>query len=192
MELLSYVVGDSNDENNFSHTLSLTNIQVLRLHEAFANGSSANIKLSKTLLHEIGQSGRFLDRLLRPLLKDGFPLTKTVLKLLAKSVIILLRLTAATSATDAPIHKKIFGSITCPSDLAKQSPLTISNEEMSDIMKIVKSGWRIWIINKIFVSRTIKNEAKEQKGRFLGMFIGTLGKDLIRAGEGTIRGRQGF
>ena len=63
MELLSYVVGDSNDENNFSHTLSLTNIQVLRLHEAFANGSSANIKLSKTLLHEIGQSGRFLDRL---------------------------------------------------------------------------------------------------------------------------------
>ena len=42
------VVGDSNDENNFTHKLSLTNTQVSRLCKAFTNGSSANIKLSKT------------------------------------------------------------------------------------------------------------------------------------------------
>ena len=45
-KLLSNVVGDSNDENNFPHKLLLlTNTQALRLRKAFANNSSANIKL---------------------------------------------------------------------------------------------------------------------------------------------------
>ena len=48
------VVGDSNVENNFPHKLLLTNTQVSKLHKAFANGSAANIKLSKTQLHKIG------------------------------------------------------------------------------------------------------------------------------------------
>ena len=65
---LSNVVGDSNDENNFPRKLLLTNIQVPRLRKAFANGSSANIKLSKT---QLGQSGGNLARLLGPLLKTG-------------------------------------------------------------------------------------------------------------------------
>ena len=47
LNLLSNIVGDSNDENNFSHHLLLTNTQVSRLCKAFANNSSANIKLSK-------------------------------------------------------------------------------------------------------------------------------------------------
>ena len=47
----------------------LTNTQLSRICKAFENGSSANIKLSKTQLHEIGQSGWFLSRLFRPLLK---------------------------------------------------------------------------------------------------------------------------
>ena len=47
LKISSNVVGDSNDENNFSHKLLLTNTQVSRLCKAFANGSSANIKLSK-------------------------------------------------------------------------------------------------------------------------------------------------
>ena len=88
----------------------LTNTQVWRLRKAFASGSSANIKLSKTQLHKIEQSGRFLGRLLEPLLKTGLPLTGNVLKQLAKSVLIPLGLTAAASATDAAIHNKIFGS----------------------------------------------------------------------------------
>ena len=63
-ELSSNFVGDSNDENYFLHKLFLTNTQVLRLCKAFANNSSANVKLSKTQFHIIGQSGGFLGRLL--------------------------------------------------------------------------------------------------------------------------------
>ena len=64
----------------------LTNTQVSKLRKAFANNSSANIKLSKTQLHKIGQSGGFLGRPLGPLLKTGLPLIGNVLKPLAKSV----------------------------------------------------------------------------------------------------------
>ena len=57
---ISSNVGNSSDEDYFPHKLLLINTQVLRLCKAFANGSPANIKLSKTQLHKIGQSGRFL------------------------------------------------------------------------------------------------------------------------------------
>ena len=56
------------------------------------------------------QSGGFLGRLLGPFLKKGLPLIKNVIKRLAKSVLIPLGLTAAASAADAGIHKKILGS----------------------------------------------------------------------------------
>ena len=56
LNLSSNVVDDSNAENNFPHKFLLTNIQVSKIRKAFANGSSANIKLSKTQLHKIGQS----------------------------------------------------------------------------------------------------------------------------------------
>ena len=59
LKLLSNVVGDSSVENNFVPKLLLTNTQFLRLCKAFANNSSANVKLSKTQLHKIGQSGEF-------------------------------------------------------------------------------------------------------------------------------------
>ena len=75
LNLSSNAIGHSNDEYNFPHKLSLTNTQVLRLQKAFANNSSANIKLSKTQLHKIGQSGRVLGLLLKP----GLPLMKNVL-----------------------------------------------------------------------------------------------------------------
>ena len=52
-------VGDSDDENDFRHKLLLTYTQVSKLRKAFPNGSSANIKLSKTQFHKIGQSGEF-------------------------------------------------------------------------------------------------------------------------------------
>ena len=60
LKISSNVVGNSNDENNFPNKLLLTNTQVLKLCKAFANNSSANIKLSKTQMHKIGQSGGFL------------------------------------------------------------------------------------------------------------------------------------
>ena len=74
MQLSTNVAGDSNDKSNFPHKLLLTNTQVLRLRKAFANNSSANINLSKNQSHKLGQSGGFLCRLLRPILKTGFPL----------------------------------------------------------------------------------------------------------------------
>ena len=60
-------------------------------------------------MQKIGQSGGLLGRLLGPLLKTGLPLIGNVLKPLAKTVLIPLGLTAAAAATDAVIHKKIFG-----------------------------------------------------------------------------------
>ena len=162
LNLPSNIVGDSNDENNFPHKLLLTNTQVSKLRKTFANGSSAKIKLSKTQLHKIVQSGGFLG----PLLKTGLPLIGIVLKPLAKRVLIPLGLIAAALATDAAIHKKMFRS--------GFTILRISNEETNDIMKIVKSLEESGLLIKS-VSETIKNEAKEQKGGFLGMLLGTLG-----------------
>ena len=100
----------SDDETNFPHKLLLTNRQVANLRKAFANHSSADIKLSKTQLSKMIQSGGFLGRLLGPLLKTGLPLIKNVIKPLAKSVLIPLGLTKAASAADAKIHKKILAS----------------------------------------------------------------------------------
>ena len=152
-KIYSNVVGDSNNENNFPHNMLLTNVQVSSLRKAFANNSSANIKLSKTQLHKIGQSGGFLDRLFEPLLKTGLPLITNVIKLLAKSVLIALGLTAASSATGTGIHKKMFGS--------GVTTLIISNEEMNDIMKIVQSIEEYGLLIKCD-GETIKNEAKKK------------------------------
>ena len=127
LDLSSNIIGDSNDENNFPHKLLVTNTQVWRLRKSFTNNSSAKIKLSKTQLYQIVQPRGFLGRLLGPLIKTGLPWN--VLKPLAKSVLIPLRLTAAASATDAAIQKKIHGSGT--------TKLIILNEEMGDIMKII-------------------------------------------------------
>ena len=72
-------------------------------------------------MHKIGQSGGFLGRHLEPLLKTGLPLVKNVLKPLAKSVLIPLGWTVVVSATDAAIHKQMFGSGRCrPSDLSSR------------------------------------------------------------------------
>ena len=76
----------------------------------------------------------------------------------AKSVLILLGLTTAASATHAVNHKKMFGSGTRPLDVAKWTTLIISNEEMNDIIKIVKSLEESGLLIK-GVSETIQNEA---------------------------------
>ena len=93
------MIGDSNDETNFSHKLLLTDRQVSSIRKAFSNNSSVDIKFSKTQLSKIIQSGGFLGKLFGPLLKTGLPLIKNVITLLAKSVLIPLGLTAAASAT---------------------------------------------------------------------------------------------
>ena len=127
----------------------LANTQVSRLDKAFANNLSANIKLSKTQLHKIGQSRGFLGRVLGQLPKTGFPLIRNVLKPLAKSVLIPSGLTAAASATDAAIHKKMLGS--------GNTTLIVSNQEMNDILKVIKSFEESGFLIRS-ISKAIKNE----------------------------------
>ena len=78
------MIGDN--ETDFPHKLLLTNRQVSNLHKSFASHSSADIKLSKTQLSKLIQSGGFFERILGPLLKTGLPLIKNVIKSLVKSV----------------------------------------------------------------------------------------------------------
>ena len=125
------VVSDSNNEKNFPLKLLLNNTQVWRLRKGFVNNSSTNISLSEAQLHKIGQLGKFLGILLGPLLKTGLSLMENVLKLLAISALMTLGLRAPASATNAAVHKEMFESGTMT--------LIISNEDMNDVMKIVKS-----------------------------------------------------
>ena len=104
LRILSNMVGNSND--NFPHELLLTNRQVANIRKAFAKNTSTDIKLLKTQSSKMIQSGGFLGRLLGPLLKTGLPLIRSVIKPLAKSVLIPLGLTAAASTADPGIHKK--------------------------------------------------------------------------------------
>ena len=189
----------SNMVANFSNELLLTNRQVESIRTAFANHLSTDIKLSKTQLSKMVQSGGFLGRLLGPLLKTGLPLMESVIKPLAKSVLIPLGLTAAASAADAGIHKKFLGS-----GHNNNTTLIISNDEMDYILKIVKSLEDSGVLLK-GVNETIQHEAREQRGGFLSMLLGTLGasflgdalskglsgRGVIRAGEGTIRAGYG-
>ena len=106
LRLSSNMIGNSDDETNFPQTLLLTNRQVANLRKAFANYTSTDVKLSKTQLSKMIQLGGFLGRFLGPLLKTGFPLMKSVIQPLAKSVLIPLGLTAGESAVEAGMHKK--------------------------------------------------------------------------------------
>ena len=126
-----------------------------KIKNVFNNNMSTYLKLSRAQVSKIIQSGGFLGRLHGPFLKTGLPLIKNMIKPLAKTVLIPLGLTAAASTADAGIHKKIFGSGTIT--------LIISNEEISDIIKIVQALEDSNILLK-GITKTIKNETKEQKG----------------------------
>ena len=118
---------------------------------------------------------------------------KNVLKELAKSDLIPLGLTTVASETDVAIRNKIFESGVITS--------IISNKEINDTMKIVNSLEESAVLTK-GVSEAIKNEAKEQKGEFPSMLLGTLGASLlgnlltvkgtVRNAEFTIRAGQDF
>ena len=107
-----------------------------------------------------------------------------MIKPLAKNVLIPLGLTAAASATDAGIHKKILGS--------GNTTLIISNDEINDI-KIIKSLEDSGLLLK-GVTETVQNEVKKQNGGFLSMFLGTLGANLLGnllTGRGICRAGKG-
>ena len=171
--------------NNLPHELLLTTKQKTKIRNAFNNNTSTDIKPSKAQINKIIQSGDFLGNLLGPLLKTGLPSIKNVIKPLAKSVLIPLGLTAAASAADAGIRKKIL--------VSGNTTLIISNEEMNDIIKIVQALEDSNILLK-GVTDTVKNETKEQKGGFLSMLLGTLGAGLLGSsltGKGFVRADSG-
>ena len=179
------MIGNSGDNTNFPHELLLTNRQVANLRKAFAKNTLTDIKLSK-----IVQSRGLLRRLLGPLLRTGLPLMKSVIKPLAKSVLLPLGLTAAAAA-DAGIHKKILGF-----GHNNKTTLIISNDEMDNLLQIVKSLEDAGVLLK-GISEIIQNEAKEQRGVFLSMLLGTLGASLLGdlltknlSGKGVIRGGE--
>ena len=115
-----------------------------------------------------------------------------MIKPLAKSVLILLELTAAVSVADAGIHKTISGS--------GNTTLIISNQEIEDIIKLVKSLEDSGLLLE-GVTETLQNGVKEQKWGFLSYLLGTLGarlfgnllagKAINRAGEGRGINRAG-
>ena len=138
------------------------------------------------------QSGGFLGnlfgKLAGPLMKVAMPL--------AKNLLAPLGISAVLSAIDGSIQKKMLGS--------GMTTLINSNDEMNDILKIVKSLENSGLLLK-GVSETIQHEAKEQRGGFLSMLLGNLGapllgnilskglsgKGVLRAVEGTIRAGYG-
>ena len=170
------------------HELLLTTRQNTKLRNAIDNNSATDKKLSKAQIKKIIQSGGFLGKLLSKL---AGPLMKVALPL-AKNVLAPLGLAASMSAIDGSIQKKIHGS---------GVKLIIEQEDMNDIMKIIKALENYGILSK-GVSKTIKNETKEQRGGFLSMLLGTLGaillgnlltsgKVIVRAGDGIVRAGSG-
>ena len=110
---------------------------------------------------------------------------KSVITPLAKSVLIPLGLTAAAAAADAGIHKKILGS-------GNNTTLIISNKDMDDLIKIVKSLEDCGLLLK-GITESVQNEIKEQKGGFFSMLLGTLGASLLgnlSAGKGAFHARK--
>ena len=166
----------------------LTTRQNTKLRNAINNNLATDIKLSKSQIKKLMQSGGFLDKLLSklagPLMKVAMPLPKNVLPPLG--------LTAAMSAIDGGIQKQIHGS---------GVKLIIEQENMNDVIKIIEALENSGILLK-GVTKAIENETKEQRGGLLGMLLGTLGtsllgnlltggKGIVRAGDGIVRAGEG-
>ena len=161
------------DENDLPHELLLTTRQKTKLRNAFNNKMSTYIKLSKAKISKRIQSEELL----------GLILSKLAVPL-AKNILTPLGIKAATSAIDAGIQKKIHGSRT--------TALIISNKGMNSIMKTAQA---LQDSNSLLkgVTKTIKNETKEQKGPFLSKLLGTLGASLLGyLSSGKIIVRAGY
>ena len=166
------------NEEQFPHTLMLTDRQVNKLRSQ----DSANIKFSKTQITKMSQSGGFLGSLMR------FALP------LLKNVIAPIGLTAAMSAADAGIQKKVRGYGQSGGNMSDIT-FTISTKDMNDIMQIIQALEERGIIVP-GTSQTVSEEIQEQRGGFLGMLLGTLGASLLgnlltgATGRGLYRNRN--
>ena len=179
----------NSNKDELPHELVLTTRQNTKLRNAINNNLATHIKLSKAQIKRLVQSGGFLDKILSKL---ACPLRKVALPL-AKNVLASLGLTAAMSAIDGSIQKKIHDS---------GVKLIIEQEDMNCIMKFNEALENSGILLK-GVTKAIENETKEQRGGFLGLRLGTLGarllgnlltggKIIMRAGDGIVRAGDGI
>ena len=166
------------NKDELPHELLLTTRQNTKLINAINNNLATDIKLSKSQIKKLIQSGGFLGKLLSklagPLMKVAMPLAKNVL-----------------APLDGGIQKKMRG---------EGIKLIIEQEDMNDIMKIIAALENSGILSK-GVKKTIENETKEQRGGLLSILVGTLGasllgdllsgKGMMRAGEGFVRAGEG-
>ena len=174
------------NKDELPHELLLTTRQNTKLRNVINNNLATDIKLSKAQINKLIQSGGFLGKLLSKLVG---PLMKVAMPL-AENVLAPLGLTPAMFVIDGSIQKKIHGS---------GVKLIIEQEDMNDITKIIEALKKSSILLK-GVTKTIENETKEQRGGFLGMLLVTLGasllgnlltvgKGMMRAGEGSVASR---
>ena len=140
------------NKDELPHEILLTTRQNTKLRNAINNNLATDIKLNKAQIKKLIQSrgflGKLLSKLVGPLMKVAMPL--------AKNVLAPLGLTAAMSAIDGSIQKKIRGS---------GIKLIIKQEDMNDIMKIIEALENSGILLKV-ISKTIETETKEQRGGF--------------------------
>ena len=137
------------NKNQLLHELYLTKRQMTKL----TDNMSTDIKLSKVQVNKILKEGRNLGKLLMSFLPK---LIKPAISL-GKNILAPLGLSAAMSATDAAIQKKMYGH--------GNTTLIVSDNDMNDMIKIVKALEEHDILLK-GITKTIKNETKEQKGGF--------------------------
>ena len=157
-------------KSELPYELFLTIRQINKLKNKISNNMSADVKLSKTQLNKITQSGgflgiflgRFLPKLIKPAISLG------------KNILTPLGLNAAMSATDAAIQRKMYGSGL--DDLV--NILKISHSGLNDMMKIVKVLGDSDILPK-GITRTTKNEVKSQRGGFVTALLGGLASSLL-------------
>ena len=148
------------NKDELPHELLLTTRQSTKLRNAINNNMATDLELSKAQIKKLILSGGFLGKLLSklagPLMKGAKPL--------AKNLLAPLGLTAAMSAVDCSIQKKM---------RREGVKLVIEQEDMNDIMKIIEALENSGILLK-GVTKTIENETKEQRGGSLSMLLGTL------------------
>ena len=133
LDLSSNLIGNSNDESNVPYKLLLTDSQVSKIHKAFANGSSANIKFSKTQLSKMIQSGWILGELIAGIPQLIFLMRKEVLKKvmsLAKDAAPIL----AGKTTKYYVHKEI-NKFNKKFTSSKGSGITLTNNEIMILWK---------------------------------------------------------
>ena len=179
-------------KKTFGVRITLANNEIKDIIKAIKYLENRGILVKRTTKKITCEEGEFLNFLMQ-LMTAGLPLMKSVLTSSANSVLLPLGLSAKMSAADGAIQKKIYGS--------GSTALIISNEEMEDIMKIVKSLKESGLLVHR-ISEIIKNKEKEQKGGLLSICLGALapsllgsaltGRGVIRAGEDTTRAGENF